>query len=58
MTVNPLEERLAGSVSYYLNDEMKENRQDDNLVIIVITADVSLKSEMSLAEIRLSGGTQ
>ena len=45
-------------MSYYLNDEMKENRQDDNLVIIVITADVSLKSEMSLAEIKLSGGTQ
>ena len=57
MTVNPLENRLAGSVSYYLNDEMKENRHDDNLVIIVITADVSLKPEMSLAEIRLSGGT-
>ena len=58
MTVNPLEDRLAGSVSYYLNDELEETRQDYNPVIIVISPDVFLISEMSLVEIKLSGGTE
>ena len=57
MTVNPLEDRLAGSVSYYLNDELEESRQEYKPVIIGSSADVSLRSEMSLAESQLSDGT-
>ena len=52
MTVNPLEDRLVGSVSYYLHDEREEGGQ----VIIVISGADSLRSEMSPAEIKLSGG--
>ena len=52
VTVNPLEDRLVGSVSYYLHDEREEGGQ----VIIVISGADSLRSEMSPAEIKLSGG--
>ena len=58
MTVNPLEDRLAGSVSYFLTDELAETRQEDGSVIIVISADDSLRSDLSPAEIKLSDGAQ
>ena len=61
MTVNPLDDRLAGSVSYYLTDELgdtRHTRQEDGPVIIVISADGSLRSDVSPAEIKLSGGAQ
>ena len=58
MTVNPLDERLGGSVSYYLTDELGDTRQEDGPVIIVISADGSLRSDVSPAEIKLSGGAQ
>ena len=57
MTVNPLEDRLVGSVSYYLHDEREEGRTVEyGQVIIVISGADSLRSEMSPAEIKLSGG--
>ena len=61
MTVNPLEERQAGSVSYYLQDELGESRAEAGQageVIIVISGDDSLRSQMSLAGIKLSDRAQ
>ena len=61
MTVNPLADRHAGSVSYYLQDELGESRAEAGQageVIIAISGDDSLRSQMSLAGIKLSDRAQ